>query len=579
MTASIPSSPSQAVDPSIPRVWIETITFSSGQTVALAPDDILILVGPNNSGKSAALRNIHSRIRSPGSPTLVIQAVTTRFGGDEAGIRAWLPTVARQTSPSNSDPGYNYQGYGFHLSTILDRWRNPGQPLADVANLFCALLTADQRLAGGNHTNSFAVAQDAPANPIQRLYVNVPAELSLSEKFVSAFGLELIVHRTAGSVIPLYTGVRPVPASRAYTDPTGFAEELQGNPTLESQGDGMRSFATILLNATLQRESVVLIDEPEAFLHPPQARLLARTLANEVSGQRQLVVATHSGDIVRGLLDASHKRVRVVRIERDGAHNRIRELSRDMVVSLWSDPLLRHSNILDGLFHELVVICESDADARFYSSVADAVLATLPNSHRRRDAMFVHCGGKDRIPTVMKSLRSVGVPVSCIADFDVLKGPSPLKAIVEAADGDWAQLQADLGLVEAAIDTLDPPFEAGNVIAALTEIASKITVATDLDEARKGMNAVFKQNTQWALAKRSGVDCITNTAAQEAFTRVNASLRAHGIFVVECGELERFLPTLGGHGPKWVLRALEKDIANDPEFQQARLFLRTVLNI
>jgi predicted ATPase len=65
--------------------------------------------------------------------------------------------------------------------------------------------------------------------------------------------------------------------------------------------------------------SAILLDEPEAFLHPPQARRLAEIVANEVPGECQVIIATHNDAFVRALLDASAERVILARIVREGA--------------------------------------------------------------------------------------------------------------------------------------------------------------------------------------------------------------------------------------------------------------------
>src|SRR5690606_12158093 len=128
-----------------------------------------------------------------------------------------------------------------------------------------------------------------------------------------------------------------------------------------------------LLHALVVEHPVVLIDEPEAFLHPPQARLLGQMLVKEAPENRQLFVATHSSDFLRGLLDTDSSRVRVVRIQRVGDVNPIKELDNEGVKNVWGDPILRYSNILDGLFHSKVIVCEGDADCRFYAATMDAV--------------------------------------------------------------------------------------------------------------------------------------------------------------------------------------------------------------
>ena len=41
-----------------PSLSFETITLSDGTSIALEEDDIVVFVGPNNAGKSAALREL-----------------------------------------------------------------------------------------------------------------------------------------------------------------------------------------------------------------------------------------------------------------------------------------------------------------------------------------------------------------------------------------------------------------------------------------------------------------------------------------------------------------------------------------
>jgi hypothetical protein len=69
---------------------------------------------------------------------------------------------------------------------------------------------------------------------------------------------------------------------------------------------------------------------------------------------------------------------------------------------LWRDPLLRHSNIFDGLFHERVIICESDADCMFYS----AVISAIADPETQPNLMFTHTGGKHRLPVVVRALKA-----------------------------------------------------------------------------------------------------------------------------------------------------------------------------
>ena len=70
-------------------------------------------------------------------------------------------------------------------------------------------------------------------------------------------------------------------------------------PALEIQGDGMRSFTGALLSLLVHPRNIVLMDEPEAFLHPPQAKRLAETIADETDSNSQLFLSTHDMEIVK----------------------------------------------------------------------------------------------------------------------------------------------------------------------------------------------------------------------------------------------------------------------------------------
>ena len=60
-----------------------------------------------------------------------------------------------------------------------------------------------------------------------------------------------------------------------------YVQAVRMNPLLDKQGDGMKSYAGILFEAVVANLDITLIDEPEAFLHPPQMRRLGDDLLHE----------------------------------------------------------------------------------------------------------------------------------------------------------------------------------------------------------------------------------------------------------------------------------------------------------
>jgi hypothetical protein len=351
---------------------------------------------------------------------------------------------------------------------------------------------------------------------------------------------------------------------------------------LEAEGDGMRAFVGVLLYSTVVDYSVVLIDEPEAFLHPPQARLLARMLVQKKKHDSQLFIATHSTDVLRGLLDASRGEVRVVRLRRRGEINDInvtRQLDTEGVRKLWADPLLRYSNVLDGLFHEKVVVCEGDADCRFYEAIA--VTVAEKEGAPPPDAMFVHCGGKQRMATVVKALRAVGVPVAAVADFDLLNNERPLRDLVEVLGGEWSAVESDWRRTKSAVDGKKPGFGAAELIKEIRAVLESVSEQEQEfpREAREQIQKLLRSSTPWSTAKEQGKSFVPRDEPTQACNRLLERFSSLGLFVVEIGKLEGFVRSIGREGPRWVNKVLEsKDLANDPELRPAREFVAKIMS-
>ena len=47
--------------------------------------------------------------------------------------------------------------------------------------------------------------------------------------------------------------------------------------------------------------------------------------------------------------------------------------------------------------------------------------------------------------------------------------------------------------------------------------------------------------------------------------------------MLEVGELENFVKSVGNHGPKWVSEVLGRDLKNDSELATARNFVKELI--
>ncbi len=553
------------------RIWLSEIQFSDNSKIAIDKNDIVVFVGPNNAGKSASLKEAGTLLRIKNDKGKVLKDVTIEKDGSETELISFLDRFSKKEISDNPVP--TYQGYRFSVQEQNAKawWNNFNSGLSNLASVFVNTLTTEERLKAANPPRSIKIASQAPQHPIHFLQTDDNLEKKFSEYFKQAFGTDLIVHRNAGEEVPLYVGSKPIPKTGEDRVSIGYLRELEKLDLLHEQGDGMRSFVGVLLNAFTSNYSILFIDEPEAFLHPPQAKLLGKMLAKDLPTEIQLFLATHSEDFLKGLLDANVTNLKIIRIQRDGAINKVSVLNSSDIDIIWNDSLLRHSNILNGLFHSKVVVCESDSDCRFFAAILSAL-------HDNRDTispdiLFVHCGGKHRIPIAIKALTKLNVSISIVSDFDVLNDTNPLKEMFEELGGVWTDVENDWKLVKTSIDRRRPELEKEDLkeeIDRIFQLTSERIIPKDkISEIQR----TLKKASAWAYAKELGKAFIPNGDPTNAFERIQSKFKEKGLFVVEVGELESFAKSVPNHGPKWVSEVLTKNLKTDIELEPARQFV------
>tara|TARA_R110001592_G_scaffold149963_1_gene375548 strand:+ start:251 stop:1930 length:1680 start_codon:yes stop_codon:yes gene_type:complete len=557
------------------KIWLSEIEFSDKNKVLIEENDIVVIVGPNNAGKSATLKETAKMLHRKSNKGEVVLNIVINKKGSKEELISYISGFSQKNFQGNPLPFY--QGYKFNIyqGNAENYWNKIEDGISDLSNIFVNTLSTEQRLSAATPPKSIKITTDAPQHPIHFLQKNDKLELKFSEYFKQAFGTDLIVHRNAGNEVPLYIGEKPTPKDGEDRISEGYLRELEKLDLLHLQGDGMRSFVGVLLNAFISNHSILFIDEPEAFLHPPQARLLGKMLAKDLPSERQLFLATHSEDFLKGLLDSNVKNLKIIRIQRNNLINEVSVLNSEDINEIWSDSLLRHSNILGGLFHSKVVICESDSDCRFFSAILssqyDALGAISP------DVLFIHCGGKHRVPTVIKALKKLNVPMSIVTDFDVLNNINPIKTIYENLGGNWAEVEKDWKLVKSEIERKRPEFL---TIDLKEEIKGVFDSTTDRIFPKNKISEIhraLKKASPWTEAKQVGKAYIPSGNPTQAFERIQIKFKGIGFYILEVGELECFDKTIGNHGPKWVNKVLEKDLKTDIELESARKFVNEII--
>lgn len=515
-----------------PKIFIKSISFNDNTIISFERNSIVVFTGANNSGKSQILKDIESHFHHPNERIpVVMNTLEHEFVGRVDDLN-FLNMHFSLTQQGFYQPLWSENSYG--LDSLISSWKE--QRLYNgLHKLFIRRLSTELRLTA---SNALERCNFPERHSIYKLNQSEELTQKLSSYFRQAFHVDLIVNRNDMQTVPLHVGQAPNQKSITMDRHDEYYAQVAALPKLQEQGDGMRAFASVLLDTFTSDYSVTLIDEPEAFLHPPQARVLGKMLAKNNPNDRQLLIATHSEDFLQGLLDADNDNVIIARINRNDVINQISVLQSEQIKKLWSNPLLRYSNILSGLFHEKVIVCESDYDCLFYQAVIDAMYEN--KKEITPDILFTHCGGKSRIKDVVNALKSIDVPVVAICDFDLINSRQNFKAITSSFGLHWDGI-----------------------------LSENMKIIYD------SMNA---KTDAWTQIKKIGTAGFTANEPA-AYEQVEVICKSAGLFVVPVGEMECFDKTVNKEKKEWVYHVLEEyDLATEQKLQGVRDFLKEVVD-
>jgi predicted ATP-dependent endonuclease of OLD family len=373
-------------------------------------------------------------------------------------------------------------------------------------------------------------------NHLTRLLWNEGARRLLQKIVLESFGYHLSIDVSSFDQTRIKMSREPAEAYEHSFKPEAL-EYFRRATDIESFSDGVKSFVGLLAALLSDEYIVMLIDEPEAFLHPPLARRLGQEL-HQLSRDRgaHVLAATHSADFLMGCLQAAPD-VHIVRLTYRQDVPSARLLPREALQQMMHDPLLRSTGTLSALFHEGAIVCEGDSDRAFYQEINERLLAQSERKVGAVDCLFINAHNKQSIHRVVGLLRRMGVPAAAIIDLDIIIDEKVLKELLTAVGTDTTTINT-LGMAK------------GEFFHAFVKAAQ--------DDVKKAK----------VLLKTQGLAALNESQRRSMESVFFDPLARLGIFIVPEGEVESWLAYLLPAGPRpakqdW-LTVLFEALGSDP---------------
>jgi hypothetical protein len=567
---------------------------------------LIVVVGPNSSGKTQFLQDLDAAICGKPRQFVVMSAVAYR---PPPPLDEYLEFLIERGSIYQSEPNvfqnrsFQYgadQGGGsaFRKNEVQSQYQQFTQAiqnkvcgsspnyrfLAIFGLLSCSALFLENRLTLMNQCSSIDFSHQNPSKTLQSIYWDRDAKNALYEEIVQVFRRAVWVDNTrSGRLVLRVSESTERPDAEDRLEP----EAMEKYRTIETEGDGLRSYAAICATLLLEQRPLCLIDEPEMCLHPPQAYAIGRFIGKHASAKTCTVVATHSSHILRGILETNQE-AEVIRLTRVGSTFQARILTSDLLDQAISKPRSRSEAILEGLLSQAIVMCEAEGDRTVYESVYRTF------NDRSLDIRFIPSEGTGGFADPLRLYRILQVPAAVVADLDFLTKEGELKKVLrelEASEDDvnglCSRAREIVRAIKSCVSHIDPN-AIQEKLNALAQTPIDLNRDDDVKLRRELLKAADDLSRLRELQQR-GLEAIpeeyddgkTKTLLRSKVRQMLSEIEELGLFLVPVGELESWLPILMKGSSRedksrWAMLAAEKVEDAGERDDDVWLFIRTV---
>ena len=553
------------------RYAISEVRLNNGDS--FSPGRINVFVGANNCGKTQLLKDILTYITGKRETSIVLKELEIPYPD------TWdQMEQAYEMVPIETNQGLRLR----HISPTLDQ--DPlGPSHSDLRNILASWLEQDRRqfrsatgpglvtylntdnrlkLAMGQQVQKDLQKRGAK-NVLEALYISGPESTKRVRESIKEIFDDTDVYLDSSNLGMLQYRVGK-DFSLIPENPQAAFKELEKYAVLDNQGDGLRSVLGIITAIIALKKPIILLDEPEAFLHPPQALQLGKIISDLVNESQQIFVATHSADFLRGLLGATKDSV-IIHLDRTRDNvTEAKVLDSVALGQIITDPLLSSSRVLEGMFYKGVVATEADADTAFYQRLFQKVGAS-------DEIHFLHTPGKQALKKVIAPYQKLGIKFAIIADADIIREISDMNSLLclttdQAIKDHILNARKEILKYFQTQSTYDRLIKLQKELQSLASTKLPSTEKTkDIEDFMVGYRAKLKKLRDDAddlsELKKYGKAALPDEQ-QHHFDDLFNFCAGIGLFIVWTGELESWLVDYGvkraSNKSKWIAEALTK---------------------
>lgn len=490
---------------------------------------INLIVGANNTGKTTLLQDIHYSLKQQ-----IVNPLGNRwvFGikisvdHAEAEIKRVFPELIKHNEFCNFEEidqnvftvkkkgeivNWNHVTFEKLKESATNRLEwvirhgNVNQD-SGMRNFFLFLVQilvkmeyAHERINTPFRTNIVNIEEAKENDFVLHLYKNRRLFKTIQDELKNAYGLQVDFDNIPQGIKPIRIIKSKV--KKNITDHRKLSREWNDKTSLlDDVGHGIRSYLTLAFSLLNISNQVILIDEPEMFIHPPQRRALGRMIARLAKNlNKQVFIATHDAEFIRGVLSATLDRIKIFRLFQEGDNRFYSTISGSEInrILLKKTPNIISERILNSLLYQKTILCEGESDRLVYEE------ATAEYLHQKyQDVNFIGLHGHSSVTTLFEKLKAVGLNVAVILDIDYLRTGSIPSIIDDSA------LKNDFAILSSELKSVFP-----------------------------------KNSDDLAKFKKAGIKFLKrkHSSLGARVERFMKRLEAHQIFVVPVGELESWV--------------------------------------